>query len=45
VGVQFQMRDVSSFVEANWQSIEASGASLRQFPVRMGVRFFPAFAR
>jgi opacity protein-like surface antigen len=42
-GAQFQVRDVSSFVEVNWQSIEASGASLRQFPIRVGVRLSPSF--
>lgn len=43
VGVQIQMRDMSSFVEVNWQSIEASGASLQQVPIRVGVRFSPSF--
>jgi len=43
VGVRFQVRTVASFAELNWQSIEASGASLRQFPIRVGVRLSPSF--
>jgi opacity protein-like surface antigen len=38
-GVQFQLTGISTFVEANWQSMLTSGSATNMFPVRVGVRF------
>jgi opacity protein-like surface antigen len=38
-GVNFQLTGISTFVEANWQSIQAEGGAVRQFPIRVGVKF------
>jgi opacity protein-like surface antigen len=38
-GVNFQLTGFTTFVEANWQSIQAEGGAIRQFPIRVGVKF------
>jgi len=38
-GVNFQLTGITTFVEANWQSIQTEGTAFRQFPIRVGVKF------
>jgi opacity protein-like surface antigen len=38
-GVNFQLTGITTFVEANWQSIQSEGSATRMFPIRFGVKF------
>lgn len=38
-GLEFQLSGMSTFVEANWQSVQTEGAATRMFPIRVGIKF------
>lgn len=38
-GLEFQLSGMSTFVEANWQSIQTEGSATRMFPIRFGIKF------
>lgn len=38
-GLEFRLTGMSTFVEADWQSIQTEGSAARTFPIRVGLRF------
>jgi opacity protein-like surface antigen len=38
-GLQFRLTGMSTFVEANWQSVQTEGYSSGMIPIRVGVKF------
>ncbi|HEY9515330.1 MAG TPA: outer membrane beta-barrel protein [Gemmatimonadaceae bacterium] len=38
-GVEFRLTGMSTFVEANWQSIQTEDVALRTIPIRVGIKF------
>lgn len=38
-GLKFQLTGFSTFIEADWQSIQTSGSAARSFPIRVGIKF------
>lgn len=38
-GLAFQMTGISTFVEANWNSIQTEGSATRMIPIRVGIKF------
>lgn len=38
-GLQFQLTGISTFVEANWNSIQTEGSATHMIPVRVGIKF------
>jgi opacity protein-like surface antigen len=38
-GLQFQMTGISTFIEANWQSVQTENTAARMFPIRVGIKF------
>lgn len=38
-GLEFQLSGMSTFIEANWQSVQTEGAATRMIPIRVGIKF------
>jgi opacity protein-like surface antigen len=38
-GVNFQLTGITTFIEADWQSIQTEGSATRMLPIRVGVKF------
>lgn len=38
-GLQFQLTGISTFIEANWNSIQTEGSATRMIPIRVGIKF------
>lgn len=38
-GLEFQLTGMSTFIEANWQSVQTEGTATRMFPIRVGIKF------
>lgn len=38
-GLEFQLTGMSTFVEADWQSIQTDGGASRMIPIRFGIKF------
>ena len=38
-GLEFQLSGMSTFIEANWQSIQTEGSATRMIPIRVGIKF------
>lgn len=38
-GLEFQLSGISTFIEANWQSVQTEGSATRMIPIRVGIKF------
>lgn len=38
-GLEFQLTGMSTFIEANWQSVQTEGSATRMIPIRVGIKF------
>jgi opacity protein-like surface antigen len=38
-GLEFRLSGMSTFVEANWQSVQTEGSAMRMIPIRVGIKF------
>lgn len=38
-GLEFQLSGMSTFIEANWQSVQTEGSATRMIPIRVGIKF------
>jgi opacity protein-like surface antigen len=38
-GIEFQLTGMSTFIEADWQSIQTEGSATRMIPIRVGIKF------
>jgi opacity protein-like surface antigen len=38
-GVEFHLTSMSTFIEADWQSVQTEGSATRMIPIRVGIKF------